>query len=108
MALCFIKLIKYQVVKNLAQHLYIVFDGIRMDSQRLTLRQGKQPKMYSNLIPNAQIANLERRKDARKNVNDHHLVVAECQTMEGDFKAPINNVSSGGIFIDTNQRLFVG
>ncbi|MGD9173237.1 MAG: PilZ domain-containing protein [Desulfobacterales bacterium] len=64
--------------------------------------------MYSNLTPNAQIANLERRKDARKNVNGHQLVVADCQTMEGDFKAPINNISSGGVFIDTNQRLFVG
>jgi hypothetical protein len=108
MALYFIKLIKYQMVKDLARHLYVVFDGIRMVRHRLILRQGKQPKMYSNLIPSAQFTNFERRKDARKNVNGHPLVVADCQTMEGDFKAPINNISSGGIFIDTNQRLFVG
>jgi Tfp pilus assembly protein PilZ len=64
--------------------------------------------MYSHFIPNAQIENLERRKDARKNVNNQRLVVADCQTMEADFQAPINNISSGGVFIDTNQRLFVG
>jgi Tfp pilus assembly protein PilZ len=28
--------------------------------------------------------------------------------MENDFQAPINNISSGGVFIDTKQRLFVG
>lgn len=64
--------------------------------------------MYSQLIPNGQIENLERRQDARKNVNGQPLVVADCQTMDGDFQAPINNISSGGVFIDTNQRLFVG
>ena len=64
--------------------------------------------MYSNFIPNAQIENIERRKDARKSVNSRRLVVADCQTMEGDFQAPINNISSGGVFLDTNQRLFVG
>ena len=64
--------------------------------------------MYTTVIPNAHIENLERRKDARKSVNGHRLVVADCQTMEGDFQAPINNISSGGVFIDTNQRLFVG
>ena len=64
--------------------------------------------MFSHFIPNGQIEGLERRQDARKNVTGHRLVVADCQTMEGDFQAPINNISSGGVFIDTNQRLFVG
>jgi Tfp pilus assembly protein PilZ len=64
--------------------------------------------MYSNFIPNVQTKNLERRKDARKKVNELQLVVANCRTMESDFQAPIENVSSGGIFINTNQRLFVG
>ncbi|MDX1707602.1 MAG: PilZ domain-containing protein [Desulfobacterales bacterium] len=64
--------------------------------------------MYSNFIPNAQIENIERRKDARKSVIGHHLVVADCQTMRGDFQAPVNNISSGGVFIDTQQRLYVG
>ena len=64
--------------------------------------------MYSPFMPNGQIENLERRKDARKNVNGQQLVVADCQTMEGDFQAPVNNISSGGVFIDTHQRLFVG
>ena len=64
--------------------------------------------MYSNYIPNGQTKNLERRKDARKKVNDVQIVVAKCRTMDSDFQAPIENVSSGGIFINTNQRLFVG
>ncbi|MBW2434426.1 MAG: PilZ domain-containing protein [Deltaproteobacteria bacterium] len=64
--------------------------------------------MYSPFIPNGQIESLERRQDARKNVNGPRLLVADCQTMEGDFQAPINNISSGGVFIDTSQRLFVG
>jgi hypothetical protein len=64
--------------------------------------------MYSNYIPNGQTKNLERRKDARKKVNDVQIVVAKCRTMDSDFQAPIENVSSGGVFINTNQRLFVG
>ena len=64
--------------------------------------------MYSNFILNGHVEHLERRKDARKKVNRLQLVVADCQTMEGDFQAPINNISSGGVFIDTRHRLFVG
>jgi len=64
--------------------------------------------MYSNYIPNGQTQNSERRKDARKKVNGLRLVVADCRTMAGDFQAPVNNISSGGIFIDTQQHLFVG
>lgn len=64
--------------------------------------------MYSNTIANGQSRNLERRKDARKKVNGTQLVVANCRTMEGEFQAPIDNVSSSGIFIDTRQRLFAG
>jgi Tfp pilus assembly protein PilZ len=64
--------------------------------------------MYSNYIPDGQTQNSERRKDARKNVNGIRLLIADCRTMENDFQAPINNISSGGVFIDTKQRLFVG
>jgi len=64
--------------------------------------------MYSNYIPNGQTQNSERRKDARKKVNGIRLLVADCRTMESDFQAPISNISSGGVFIDTRQRLFVG
>jgi hypothetical protein len=71
-------------------------------------KKGKQPKMYSNFLPNGQVDSLERRQDARKAVKKHELVVANCQTMEGDFQAAINNVSSGGLFIDTDHRLYVG
>ncbi len=64
--------------------------------------------MYSNTIADSQTRDLERRKDARKKVNGSRLVVADCRTMEGGFQAPINNISTGGVFIDTRQRLFAG
>jgi hypothetical protein len=64
--------------------------------------------MYSHFTANSQNESLERRKDARKKVNGSRLVVANCRTMEGGFQAPINNISSGGVFIDTRHRLFAG
>jgi len=64
--------------------------------------------MYTHTISNGQTQNLERRKDARKKVNGIQLVVAKCRTMTSDFQAPIQNVSSGGVFINTKQRLFAG
>ena len=64
--------------------------------------------MYSHFIPNSQTEALERRKDARKNVTAAELLVANCRTMDSNFQAPIDNVSSGGIFIKTNHRLYVG
>jgi len=64
--------------------------------------------MYSYFIPKAQTRNLERRKDARKKVDETQLMVANCKTMHCDFQAPVENVSSGGIFINTRQHLFAG
>ena len=63
---------------------------------------------YSYFIPSRQTRNLERRKDARKKVDDTQLMVASCRTVDCDFQAPIENVSSGGIFINTRQHLFAG
>ena len=64
--------------------------------------------MYSYFIPKSRTEISERRKDARKNVNATGLVVANCWTTETDFQAPIENISSGGVFINTTQRLFAG
>ena len=71
--------------------------------------------MYENsfdrtdyFFPKRQAHNLERRKDARKKINGTRLMVANCKTMDGDFQAPIENISSGGIFISTSQHLFAG
>jgi hypothetical protein len=63
---------------------------------------------YDYLIPKRQTRDLERRKDARKKVDEARLMVASCRTMDGNFQAPIENVSSGGIFINTRQHLFAG
>jgi Tfp pilus assembly protein PilZ len=64
--------------------------------------------MYSHFIPNRRSRDLERRKDARKKVEASHLLVAKCRTMDCAFQAPIENISSGGIFINTRQHLFAG
>jgi Tfp pilus assembly protein PilZ len=63
---------------------------------------------YDYLIPTRQTRDLERRKDARKKVDETQLMVANCRTMDGNFQAPIENISSGGIFINTRQHLFAG
>ena len=63
---------------------------------------------YDYFIPRRQPRNLERRKDARKRVDGTQLMVANCKTMDFDFQAPIENISSGGIFINTRQHLFAG
>jgi Tfp pilus assembly protein PilZ len=63
---------------------------------------------YDYFIPSRQTPDLERRKDARKRVDGTQLMVANCRTMDCDFQAPIENVSSGGIFINTSQHLFAG
>lgn len=65
-------------------------------------------KMYSNYIHNVKTNNLERRKDAREKVNEVQLVVANCKTIDNVFQAPIENVSSSGVFIKTTQNLFAG
>jgi Tfp pilus assembly protein PilZ len=59
-------------------------------------------------MPSRQTTDLERRKDARKKVDETQLMVANCRTMDCDFQAPVENISSGGIFINTRQHLFAG
>ena len=63
---------------------------------------------YDYFIANRQTRDLERRKDSRKKIDGTQLMVANCRTMDCDFQAPIENVSSGGIFINTRQHLFAG
>ena len=63
---------------------------------------------YDYFIPNRQTPDLEKRKDARKRVDGTQLMVASCRTMDCEFQAPVENVSSGGIFINTRQHLFAG
>ena len=63
---------------------------------------------YDYFMPSRQTTDLERRKDARKKVDETQLMVADCRTMDCDFQAPVENISSGGIFINTRQHLFAG
>ena len=36
------------------------------------------------------------------------LPTAQCQTWDGDFQAAVCDISSGGAFIKTSQRFFIG
>ena len=57
---------------------------------------------------NGQLNGFEGRRDARKRLDEIQPIVAECQTMDSDFEAFIQDVSSSGVFIKTNRSLFTG
>ena len=64
--------------------------------------------MAKKIIRNRIIKNIEQRKDARKGINEFQPIMADCQTMDATFKAPIQNVSSAGVFIKTGRKLSIG
>jgi hypothetical protein len=87
----------------------IAYPGHTIQYQRETYSMYEDSyNRYDYLTPKRQTRDLERRKDARKKVDETRLMVANCRTMDGNFQAPIENVSSGGIFINTRQHLFAG
>ena len=51
---------------------------------------------------------LEERKDARKRFGGSTPIVAQCRTMDASFTATIQDVSSAGVFLKTNRKLFIG
>ena len=51
--------------------------------------------------------NIEERNSGRKRFTQI-LPTAHCQTWDGDFRAPVSNISSSGAFIKTSQRFFIG
>jgi hypothetical protein len=55
-----------------------------------------------------QLPSLEARQDARKRFNEIQPIVAVCRTMDSDFKAFIQDVSSSGAFIRTSRPLIAG
>lgn len=61
-------------------------------------------------IQNNQIVDMEERKDARKYfTRQKHLpVIASCKTINSEFEASIQDISSSGIFIKTDKPLSIG
>lgn len=59
-------------------------------------------------VQNARENNFEGRRDARKRFNEIQPVVAVCRTMDSDFEAFIQDVSSSGVFIKTGRPLLTG
>ena len=48
------------------------------------------------------------RQDTRKRFKEFQPVIAACRTMDSDFEAPIEDVSSSGVFIKTSRPLITG
>ena len=48
------------------------------------------------------------RKDPRKVFGKNQLLLANCKTVDTDFNEYIQDLSSGGAFIQTNKKLTIG
>ncbi len=48
------------------------------------------------------------RKDSRKNFGKNQLLLANCETVDSVFNEYIQDLSSGGAFIQTNKKLTIG
>ena len=55
-----------------------------------------------------QLKHLKTRKDARLYFNKNHRIAVRCLTGKCNFEATIQDVSSSGIFISTQQDLQIG
>jgi len=66
--------------------------------------------MSRYVIQDKQIVDMEERKDARKYFSreENLPVIANCKTINGEFEANIQDISSIGIFIKTAKPLSVG
>jgi len=63
--------------------------------------------MGSLFVKKKPVKNTEERNYGRKRFTQI-LPTAHCQTWDGDFQAPVYNISSSGAFIKTSQSLFIG
>ena len=63
--------------------------------------------MGSLFLKKKRVKNTEERNYGRKRFTQI-LPTAHCQTWDGDFRAPVSDISSSGAFIKTSQRFFVG
>jgi hypothetical protein len=63
--------------------------------------------MGSFFLKKGRVKNTEERNCGRKRFTQI-LPTAHCQTWDGDFRAPVSDISSGGAFIKTSQRFFIG
>ena len=57
---------------------------------------------------NTRLNNFEERLDARKRFSEIKPIVAVCQTIDSNFNAFIQDVSSSGAFIKTSRPLLAG
>jgi hypothetical protein len=68
--------------------------------------EGLDMQNYS--VQNERVQSFDGRRDARKRFDEFQQVVAVCRTLDSDFEAPIQDVSSSGVFIKTSRPLLAG
>ena len=54
------------------------------------------------------VQSFDGRQDTRKRFDEIQPVVAVCRTMDSNFEAPIEDLSSSGVFIKTTRPLLTG
>ena len=64
--------------------------------------------MAENVLDNDNLNYLSERKDARKKMIGSDPIVAQCTTMDANFQARIQDVSSAGVFVITSKKLNFG
>lgn len=64
--------------------------------------------MFIEAFEHKQGKNTYVRRDARKLFKGDRPIIAECKTIDGEFKGVIKDVSASGVYIATSHDLMVG
>ena len=64
--------------------------------------------MFNHILQKEHMKVADERKDVRKKMREVIPIVAACKTKDCEFKAPIDDVSSSGVFIKTRKLLSTG
>ncbi len=79
-----------------------------IDEVRFLFRLRDTTKMPAEHSKNKLIKNAHIRRDARKLFKSGRPIIAECKTIDSEFKGVIQDVSASGVFIATDDDLKVG
>ena len=61
-----------------------------------------------SFLPNKRPVEIAEERNYGRIRFNHNMPTAHCQIMDGDFEAPVSNISSNGAFINTIQNFFIG
>jgi hypothetical protein len=77
-------------------------------TQTLHQQPDEQAGFFASYRQGPPPLDLQERKDQRITFNGGRLIMAECGTLKGYFKAPLRDLSTSGAFILTDRPLHVG